>query len=270
MRRLAISVNENLRHVLAVEREYLHALSAAIGDIDQAVIRDAHRVDRSDELIRSRPGDFHRRDALALGDLRRIRHVIEWLVAKRAPHPLEGTGIRIEDDNPSVAVAVGDEQFVGWRMYERVGGLPHVLSVLVALALAFAANLHNEFSVLRELDEVMIGWTIATEPYEPLRISVDSVFSFGPVVARAGTAPASDEVSVLVEHQHRWRRHAFLIGAHSARALQDPRMALLVDRDAGNLTPDPLGRQLRPRRLHLKRGYLARLRSERLGGCRPC
>ena len=219
---------------------------------------------RRDELVGTRPGCFHGGNALVLGDLRRRRHLVERLVAERAPHPLERAGVRVEDDDAPIAVAVGYEQLVGRRMHERVRGLVDVLGVLVALALAFAADLHHKLAVLRELHQVMIRRAIAAQPYEALRVGVDTVFCLGPVIARAWTAPAPKEISGLVEHQHRRRSHGLLVGAHGARALQDPGVTLFVDRDAGNLTPNPLARQLRPGRLHLELRRFARLRTEGL------
>src|SRR5262245_1828363 len=51
MRRLAIAIDEDLIHVLAFERENLHALAAAIGHIDQPVFRHARGMHGRDELI---------------------------------------------------------------------------------------------------------------------------------------------------------------------------------------------------------------------------
>src|SRR6202030_2859377 len=50
VRRLAIAVDEALHHELAVEREHLHALAAAIGHIDEPVVRYPRGVNRLHEL----------------------------------------------------------------------------------------------------------------------------------------------------------------------------------------------------------------------------
>src|SRR5207253_1255102 len=70
----------------------------------------------------------------------------------------------------------------------------------------------------------------------------------------AGAAPGLDEVARLVEFEHRRRGHAFvaLVFAHAGRALQDPGMALRVDRYARDLAPDPLAGQLWPRGIDLE------------------
>src|SRR5207249_9778953 len=96
---------------------------------------------------------------------------------------------------------------------------------------------------------VMVGAAVATEPDEAARVGVDAVLGLRPVVALARAAPGLDEVARLVEFEHRRRGHAFvaLVFAHAGRALQDPGMALRVDRYARDLAPDPLARQLWPR-----------------------
>ena len=40
--------------------------------------------------------------------------------AERSPHALERAGVRIEHDDPVIAVSVGDEHFVGGRMHPNV------------------------------------------------------------------------------------------------------------------------------------------------------
>ena len=112
---------------LPSSREDLHALAAAIGHVDETVVRHARGVHRLHEL--------RRRLVVGVGR-RRIGRVVGRHVSERAPHPLELAGVGIEDDDAAVAVAVGDEQLVRLRMDERVGGLIQVLRVGVALALA--------------------------------------------------------------------------------------------------------------------------------------
>ena len=51
--RLAFAADEHLRHVRAIEREHLHALAAAIGDVHEAVLRHARGVNRLHELRRA-------------------------------------------------------------------------------------------------------------------------------------------------------------------------------------------------------------------------
>src|SRR5262245_30176051 len=137
-------------------------------------------------------------------------------------------------------------------MDERVRRLIDVLGVLVALALALAADLHHELPIPAELDQVMVGLAVAAEPNKPFGIGVDAVLDLRPVVALPRPAPGLDKVSGLIELQHRRRRLAFLVCSYRARPLQDPRVAALIDRHARYLAPHPLARQLGPGRIDLE------------------
>jgi len=73
--------------------KHLHALAAAIRNIDETVVRYPRGVDRLHELQRAGSGQLLGRDAVAFRHLRLSRHIIERLVAERAPHALERAGI---------------------------------------------------------------------------------------------------------------------------------------------------------------------------------
>src|SRR5258708_19853311 len=103
MGRFAIAVDEALHHELAVEREHLHALAAAIRNIDETVVRYPRGVDRLHELQRAGSGQLLGRDAVAFRHLRRSWDVVERLIAERAPHALERAGIGIEHDDAAGA-----------------------------------------------------------------------------------------------------------------------------------------------------------------------
>jgi hypothetical protein len=49
--------------------------------------------------------------------------------------PLVRAGLRVEDDDAMVEVAVGDEELVGLRIHEQSGRSAKVLSVVAALVL---------------------------------------------------------------------------------------------------------------------------------------
>src|SRR5881398_2131326 len=102
----AIAVDENLIDVLAFEREYLHALAAAVGDVDESVIRHARRMDGAHELLRASSGRLFGGDALVFWNLGRLRHIVERFVAEGTPHAFERAGIGIEHDDAFVAVSV--------------------------------------------------------------------------------------------------------------------------------------------------------------------
>src|SRR5262245_42408305 len=127
-------------------------------------------------------------------------------------------------------------------MHERLRRLIDVLGVLVALALALAADLHHELPIPAELDQVMVGLAVAAEPNKPFGIGVDAVLDLRPVVALPRPAPGLDKVSGLIELQHRRRRLACLVCSDRARRLQLPRVDGLSTRTASNRAALPVAR----------------------------
>src|SRR5436309_1703066 len=144
-------VDNCLRQEFAVNREPLHALAAAVGDIHAPVIRHLDTV--HDAELR-RPGVLGVQ--LLGGNTRQILpsstplsggtgltplsglaggRVVGRDVAERAPHPLVSACVRIEHDDALVAVPVGDKKLVGLLIHEDIRRPPHVLRVLVRLLL---------------------------------------------------------------------------------------------------------------------------------------
>jgi len=134
----------------AVAGKHLHAAVFAVGDIHHAIFGHANGVHDA-ELIRARAvgNGFQAR--------RRAGKIIEGLVAECAPHAFELAAIGIEHRNAMVAVAVGNEQFVGLAMHPHVRRLLEILRVGIAFARRAAADLHDEFAVLREFDDLVIA-----------------------------------------------------------------------------------------------------------------
>src|SRR6185503_9248144 len=82
--------------------EHLDAVVDAVADIDQPVIGELHAVHGIGELLRGR----------RLGVVGRLL-VIVRRVAVSAPVPLVGASGGIKHDDAAIAVAVGNEDFVG-------------------------------------------------------------------------------------------------------------------------------------------------------------
>src|SRR5215831_11369637 len=125
---------DQLLYELAVVGEHLDAPVLPIGQVHHPVVGHADRM-----------RDVEMRGALGIGkSLRRNDRtavLAAWRLAKGAPHPLERAGVRVEDDDAVIAVTVGYEQFVGWRMDQGVGGAVHIDRVGIALALVAFADL---------------------------------------------------------------------------------------------------------------------------------
>jgi len=50
--------------------------------------------------------------------------------AVSTPMPFVGTGVGIEDDDAAIAVAIGDVEFIGLGVDDRLGGEAQVLDVV--------------------------------------------------------------------------------------------------------------------------------------------
>ena len=117
-----------------------------------------------------------------------------------------------------VAVAVGNEQFIGFAMHPHVGGLLQVERIGVAFARRGFADLHDEFAVLRELEQLIVahrlqagqrarGAVVAAYPYKTFVIDVDAMLAFGPFKARASATPTAQVVAGVVEDHDCGRGH---------------------------------------------------------------
>ena len=56
-----------------------------------------------------------------------------------------------------IAVAVGHEELVGLRVIDRIGGLLEILRIGVAFTLRAVADLQDEFAVLGETSDLIVG-----------------------------------------------------------------------------------------------------------------
>jgi hypothetical protein len=102
--------------------------------------------------------------------------------AEGAPHPLERAGVRVENNDPAVAVTVGHERFIGFLVDEHVRRSVDVRPIAVAFALTLGAELLHEFSLCRELQQHVVGDTAAADPDHVFVVDGDAVLGEGPVI----------------------------------------------------------------------------------------
>src|SRR5262249_40667104 len=104
------------------------------------------------------------------------------------------------------------------------------------------------------------------------------VLLLGPVVTLAGAAPGLHHIAFRIEFDDRGRRHAalrsrwigggeLLAARETSRALDDPDVVALIDRDATDLPERPVvGQGLRTERVGLEFRHIGRDRNGRRGG----
>ena len=256
--------DEHLLHERPIRFENLQPVVRAVGDVDEIVVRDEHRVHRVVELRRRVAGDQLR--------ARRELVAVLRLLAVRAPRALELPRLRVEDDDAVVEVAVGHEQLVGFLVEEQARGTADVLGVVAPLVLSRVADLHQELAVARELQDLVLFLRASRQPHVVLVVDEDAVLGLEPLIPGTRLAPRLQQPAIGAELEHARRRDAAFGRRRSQRraalafrnrpgAVKDPDVVVRVDRDAADGTGrPPVGQRLRPERIGLEDGNLSVLR----------
>src|SRR5882762_4879416 len=264
----------------AVRLEYLDAIVHTVADVEQAIVRELRAVHRIAELL------IDGRVRIVKAHVRVVR-----LVPVGSPMPLVLPGVGVKHDDTFVAIPVGDVQFIRLRIDEHFRRPFEIFRIVAALALEGMSNLHQEFPVLCELQNLIVGISarltrfrhvagpgilqfgiyraaVSANPNIPFVVDGNSVVRVRPVVTLAGTAPVFQEVAGLIEFKNGRRGHAAIrsgwirvavgfLRLERATAMNDPDVVLRVHRYADRHADHPMVRQrLRPHRVHLKHGRL--------------
>src|SRR5579883_2853719 len=214
--------------------EYLDTVVDTVANIQQIVVRQLRTVDGIPKLLRGRIVGIVAPQIGIIG-----------LMPVRAPVALVLAGFGIEHDHAMIPVPVGNISLVGLRVDENLGGQPQIRDVVAALALVRLADLHQEFSLLRELEDHVVverfraadlafvvggliagssaaastaaasgAWSrassVAADPYVAFVVHRDAVIGIRPVVARSRTTPVTDQIAFFIELEYRRRGSAAL------------------------------------------------------------
>src|SRR5207237_3634720 len=127
------------------------------------------------------------------------------------------------------------------------------------------ADLTDELSLRGELQE-LVAVIVAADPDVAILVDMQAVLVLHPLVPRTGPAPVTQQIALGIELHHRRRRlaafvfgrvflRAFLVVEQGRGTMQDPDVIVGADRDAGDLSQDPvLWKRLWPERLGLEGG----------------
>ena len=181
----------------------------------------------------------------------RLEIPVDRRLTVRAPMALVLAGVGVEDDDAAVAVPVGHEDLVRLGVDANVGRAAKPRRVVAPAERPRAADLHQECPVARELEDLAVALAVAADPDVVHVVDEDAVLFVRPVEAVGRTAPALDDVTLLVELEHRRRRRATLGGrrvelgatfalAQRPRPLQHPDVIARVDRDANDVAEQPV------------------------------
>ncbi len=135
---------------------------------------------------------MHRAAILLQGRRGRIvwsLRVVVGLVAVGAPEALDLAGVGVHHRDAPVAIAVGDEGFVGFRIDINLGHAPEIFRIAATGVLALVTGLQQELAILGELEDLGILGAVAAEPDVALVVHVDAMHGLRPFVALARATP---------------------------------------------------------------------------------
>ena len=184
--------------------------------------------------------------------------------------PFVSARVCVKDDDPPISVSISHEQFIGLRVHMHIRGAVDIDLVIIPGALARLADLQEELSVARELQDMVVARAFAGDPEVALVIDVETVNLLGPVVAFTRAAPTFNVVTVGVELHDRRCRHAALrlrrircgaahIRAEAASVLGDPDMILRVNGHTADRSEEEFLRHLWPEWVDLQDWHIAAL-----------
>jgi hypothetical protein len=172
--------------------------------------------------------------------------------------PLVGAGIRVENDDTVIAIAVGHIEFASGLIDNRIGRRSEILRVVAALIFARTADLHQELAIPSELQNLRVLLPGTGDPDIVPSVDINSMLEIWPFVPFARPAPGSEEIAGCIEFQYGGSRApsgAGFVRLKSPRPVDDPDVVFAVDGDTGDSADQPFVRQrLRPEGIDLKGG----------------
>jgi hypothetical protein len=251
--------DRELLHELAVGREHLDAVLAALADVDVPVLRDLHEVEVGDEVLLRR-----RRSARPRVGRDRLVRDLAQRHAVAAPPALVRAGRGVVDQH---ALLLNDVQLIGDLVELEAPLVAQEVRLLVVLRhhprlrRRTMVEVPHELAVAGELQDAVLRRG-AGDPDEPFRVGDHRLHRRRPPRVVAGAAPRVDDVALLIELDHlRGARAALdarrivaaadLVALRRLVAVDEPDVVHVVDVDAGDLLHAPAVRQrLRPERVH--------------------
>src|SRR5262249_5463133 len=160
-------------------------------------------------------------------------------------------------------------RLIGRIVDEDLGHLTKGPRVVAARVRVAEAELLDEFSGLRELEDEAVCGAVPTYPHHPFAVNRDAVIRLRPLIILARPAPGRDQIAGRVELEHRRRTFAAFAGRRiqfsptlvvvQARrtAVDDPDVFSGVDRHADRIAEQPMiWKRLWPHRIDFESGCL--------------
>src|SRR2546422_1761260 len=190
--------NERFFDECSILLENLNAIVRPIAHINEPIIRDSRGMHDAElrwrrtsriilawaVLVLDRPIEGTRK---ALSCILEIP--IIGLPSIRAPMTFVSPGLRIEHDDSMIHVSIGDVEFACRFINDQRRRTAQILGIIASAVSSAVADLHEEFSVTRELKNLIILLPCPRNPYVALRINIDAVLQLRPFISLARTAP---------------------------------------------------------------------------------
>src|SRR5262245_5584824 len=162
---------------------------------------------------------------------RRKLEVIVGFPAVCAPVPFVCARVGVKDNHPTVKVTISHKKFVRLTVDEQTGRASEVLRIVTALILSGMADLKNELSLVRKLENLVVLFRVSAQPHIILIVDENPVPRGRPLVvfrrSRLRAAPGLEELAIRIELEDRRRRNT----AFGLRRIE--RRSLFSVRDCG-------------------------------------
>ena len=119
----------------------------------------------------------------------------------RAPMTLVSAGLSIEDDDTMIQVSVGDIELVCLLIDDEAGWTAHIFRVVASTVFSTVADLHQEFAVASEFQNLVVLRSCSCEKGSTLKEGICRAFCAISVVADSSKAMPSRFILLIVDRE---------------------------------------------------------------------
>src|SRR5437762_7819450 len=190
--------NERFLDECSILLENLNTIVRPIAYVNQPVIRDSCGMHNAELWWRRAGRIILARAVLMLnsaveGTWQTLSCVLEvriiGLPSICAPMAFVSPGLRIEHDDPVIHVAISDVEFMRRFINDQRCGTAEILRVIASAVFPAVADLHQELSLAREFENLIVLLPGPGNPYVVLRININAVLQLWPFISLPGTTP---------------------------------------------------------------------------------
>ena len=185
-----------------------------IANVDKSIARNSHGVYDSElrwwwssriilagaVLVLHCPVEGTRK---ALSRVLKIR--IVGFASIRTPVTPVDARLRVKDDDSMIQISIRDVEIVFLLIDDEPCRTADIFRIIASSVFSTVADLHQEFPIVSEFQDLVIPRSRSCKPHVVLRINIDSVLKVRPLIAISRTSPGRDKVSLGIEFKDRRR-----------------------------------------------------------------